>query len=683
MKHFFISLFVILALVTGLMSGMSVARAQEVCPSGQVMDPFGTCMTQASLDAQNTTATEAQKAAANTQTDYSGKDDAAYNGIMMRIMTLFAWLVGVAAITLDNAVYYTVVTMGNYVGHLSAIGVTWRILRDIGNIALIFGFLGIGISVILNVNWYGGKTKMLPMLLVAAIFLNFSLFFTEAVIDTGNLFATQFYKQINGGNPASAKNFDAATISNDGISNKIMAQLGLQSIYGQVRQNNKAAEIFKGGNPWIVGFMGILLFIITAFVLFSLAFILISRFIYLIFLIIFAPIGFAGLAVPQLKARADKWWSALFAQTITAPVLLLLLYVALAVITDAQFLTGFGTTKDWTGFVTGNYTGFASMMLSFFVAMGLLLLVTIQAKSLSAFGAGKATSLAGKLTFGATAFGLRSTVGAGSQAASRFVRGRSWGASKTGRILSGTLDRGAKASFDVRGVTAGGGLKGLGLDAGKVTEGGYKAREEKSAKAHEEYAKSLTASSIERKQTEEETNKILAAKAKQKEAEDRHVEAANDHDVVAQRLNLRRAEVARIEEEKKKDKYWGADLKNEQRLEAARQALSTEEAEHNTAATKLAQAQKDKNTRTAEAEKTKEDIKTATSQSAKEKYAETIKGPLFGNSIPGWALFGPGGAIAAKNIVKKKKNTVDLDEMKKFLEAKDAPVKEEKPPEAH
>ena len=88
---------------------------------------------------------------------------------------------------------------GDYVNNLSAVGVTWRILRDLGNIIIIFGFLAIGITTILNVNWYGGKMKMLPMLLVSAVFLNFSLFITEAVIDTGNLFATQFYTQINGG----------------------------------------------------------------------------------------------------------------------------------------------------------------------------------------------------------------------------------------------------------------------------------------------------------------------------------------------------------------------------------------------------------------------------------------------------------------------------------------------------
>jgi len=56
-------------------------------------------------------------------------------------MKLFAWLLGAAAITLDNAMYYTVVHMGSYINGLSAVGVAWRILRDIGNIILIFGFI--------------------------------------------------------------------------------------------------------------------------------------------------------------------------------------------------------------------------------------------------------------------------------------------------------------------------------------------------------------------------------------------------------------------------------------------------------------------------------------------------------------------------------------------------------------
>ena len=340
------------------------------------------------------------KSAANTiKNPDLGESGEAFGETMTWIMSLFAWLVGVAAITLNYAVFYTVVTMGTYVENLSAVGVTWNIMRDIGNIILIFGFLAIGISIILSTEKFGYGKKMLPMLLIAAVFLNFSLFISMAVIDTGNLFATQFYTQIVGGTLPTSADMSRMTTESEGISNKIMAQLGLQTIY-DIRTNT---ALVKAGNSWIVGFMGIILFLITAFVMFSLAFILIARFVILLLLIIVAPIGFAGLAVPKLKGLADQWWSKLFEQTITAPVLLLLLYIALAVITDVQFLSGIcgsGTcSKNWAGFVEGNdMAGFASMMLSFLVAMGLLLAVVVASKKMSAFGGAGATKLAGKLS---------------------------------------------------------------------------------------------------------------------------------------------------------------------------------------------------------------------------------------------------------------------------------------------
>jgi len=395
-------------------------------------------------------------------------------GVIQWIMMLFAWLVGVAALALDYAVYYTVVTMGNYVHNLTAIGVVWRILRDISNIALIFGFLAIGIATILDTEKFGWKTKMLPMLLIAAVFLNFSLFISEAVIDAGNMFATEFYTQINGGvlptavpSGAIATNGITLTPTNEGISNRIMGQLGLQTIYNV----NTNTGIFKDSNSWIIGFLGIILFLITAFVMFSLAFILIARFITLIFLIIVAPIGFAGLAIPMLSKQAGQWWSMLFEQTITAPVLLLMLYIALAVITDVHFLTGFGVTNGsasaWTSwFSSGGLAGFASMLLSFLVAMGLLLAVVVFAKKIGAAGAGWATKMGGRLSFGAVSFAGRATLGsAGNVLAGKHMQ--SWARKNYALrplVLAGKGLR--SATYDVR--NAPGVTKGLGAFAGAI-----------------------------------------------------------------------------------------------------------------------------------------------------------------------------------------------------------------------
>lgn len=468
----------------------------------------------------------------------SPANDASYDFVMSKLMGLFAWLVGAAAITLDNAVFYTIVKMGSFADPgtgLSAIGVTWRILRDVGNIILIFGFIAMGIAVIIEADWYGSGTKFLPKLLIAAVFVNFSLFISGAVVSAGNLFATQFYTQINAGQPAGQKNLSFDGVHNEGISNKLMAQLGLQTLYNVNFAQNKA--IFSAGNMWIVGFMAILLFLVAAFVMFSLAFILIARFVALVFIIIIAPIGFVGLAVPKLEEYAQQWWSQLIEQTITAPVLLLMLYVALRVITDVQFLSDFGVPSkaSWLDVMTGNTAGtvaaagaalnngqsvssLAGLLLSFLIAMGLLLVVTVLAKKLSAFGAGWATGLASKATFGLTSatlgFAGRNSLGWGSTRLANRLRGSAFARrSFVGRGLVSGLDRGSKASFDFRNaatIKSAGGIgfvKDAGVAFGAGTKGGYADWEKKKIEDRTKYAATLRQTKEEEHQQEVEESR--------------------------------------------------------------------------------------------------------------------------------------------------------------------------------
>jgi hypothetical protein len=621
-----------------------------------------TCVSVSSYTSQST-------AAANTQTDAgaSGGDtfQQGLNSIMTSIMSLFAWLLGVAVLILDYSVYYTVINMGSYLSHLTAIGVTWRILRDIGNILLIFGFLGIGISVILNASWYGGKTKMLPMLLVAAIFLNFSLFFAEAIIDVGNLFATQFYTQINGGVTPTASSLSTVSVANEGISNKLMAQLGLQAIYGN---GTKDTTVFKQANPGYVGFMGIILFMVTAFVMLSLAFILIARFVKLVYLIIIAPIGFAGLAVPQLAGRAKEWWGSLFEQTITAPVLLLLLYVALAVITDAQFLTGAGNA---TGFVNnGDLPGFASYLLSFTIAIALLIAVAMSATRLGAFGGSWATKSAGALTFGATAWGLNRTVSRGAYYAQRGLR-QSKTFNKvnamTGRIMTRGLDRAATASFDARGIAVGGGLKGLGIDAGAPQKGGFTEARTKSIKEHEEETKRIETSFKEGfsekdkamavAKEEEEKTKAENAKTEAQKAKDK---AQQEHDAAETIKKQQEAEVVRLAAIDKADRDARRPSTVGDALRVAQQNLATSEDNLKTAAESLAKTTSNLSQATV-AEKKATEAKTKAEGGAMQKginesktaYAEGISHPIASILPPNLIGYGPAAGAAAKKIIKE------------------------------
>ncbi|HET9641695.1 MAG TPA: hypothetical protein VFP46_02510 [Candidatus Paceibacterota bacterium] len=405
--------------------------------------------------------------------------------VMSWIAAMFAYLVAMAMIALNYAMYYTVIKMGSYIHDLSAVGVTWRILRDVGNIMLIFGFLASGIMVMFDSNQYGFGSKLLPKLLIAAIFINFSLFFAEAIVDTGNLFATQIYTQINGGKMPTLET------AKSGIAEKIMERVGILQLYNNVR-NDQLTLI--GGAPIFVGFMSIILFIVISFVMFSLAFILVARFVVLLLLLIVAPVGFAGWAIPSLNGISKKWWSTLVGQTMTAPVLLLLLYVAVSVITDPKFL-GFGGDADWLGLTKGtlNMSGYASTLLAFLVAMGLLLVVLTVAKSMSALGAGLATKTTGSLMFGTTAWLGRRTGGALAMKGANALR-----KTKFARVpLVGTravkgLEKIGTSSFDVRGSTgAATALKTFKIEAGSAQKGGYKEDLKKSVESRTKYAAEL------------------------------------------------------------------------------------------------------------------------------------------------------------------------------------------------
>ncbi|MHB8860203.1 MAG: hypothetical protein ACYC48_00505 [Minisyncoccota bacterium] len=621
---------------------------------------------------------------ANTATDPDLSSG--FGAIMAWIMSLFAWLVGVAALTLDYAVYYTVVTMGSYVSHLTAVGVAWRVLRDAANIMLIFGFLMIGITTILNVDWYGKWQKLIPSLLVAAVALNFSLFISEAMIDGTNLIAVQFYQQINGGSLPTmsgsgltglATNGVNLNTGNEPISNAIMGQLGLATLYN-VNGNQKALE---GDHTWIIGWMGVLLFIITAFVLFSLAFILIARFVALIFFILLSPVGFMGMALPMMQYRAGQWWDNFLAQIVTAPVLLLLLYVALAIITDANFISGFHASGSWLD--TNNLVGYAGILLSFLVAIGFLLMVVIKAKSMSAFGASWATKTAGKLSFGTTAWVGTKVGGLPSHYIARTIKTSAWGGTRSGRVAASAFDRAAKASYDVRGSVIGGVLKERGVDAGKVAESGYQGQRERALKGHETYVKSIDKAFEERGavKNKEEKETIARVTLAHEDAEKAKVSAQAQKDSAEERVKRYGTEVTRLAEIDKNDKAAGRPSSVASALKGAQQNLADSQKDLATATTKLATAAttfEDIEKAKAAAEKASETRMGEEKKAVKKAYAEKLgtKNPLMWTVNLG--MYGPGTAEASRKITKglaKKKTKDQLGDLLKKL-AKEEKEKE-------
>lgn len=319
---------------------------------------------------------------------------------LLKVLELFAWLTGAAGVMMGNALYFTVVRMGAIVNTMPSIKLAWGVFRDLGNILLIFGFILIGIATILDNATYGAK-KTLPKLLLVALTLNFSLFVAEFIVDTGNMFATQFYTEINGGKTLTG-NFN---VSDEPISNAIMSSLGLTKIYdfngNHVLKTQATSQLDVANNKshWFITFFAaIILFAITAFVLGTIAIMLVARFVILLFLLIVSPIGFIGLAgIPVISGYGKKWWKALSDQTLFAPILLLLLLVVVHLIQEP---TIFNMVNQ--GSITNTSAGgISNLLLGFSIVIGLLLSALIIAKSLSGKTAGFATKWSSRLTFGA------------------------------------------------------------------------------------------------------------------------------------------------------------------------------------------------------------------------------------------------------------------------------------------
>ena len=71
----------------------------------------------------------------------------------------------------------------------------WKSTRDLANMFFIFILLFIAIATILQLSSYGAKA-LLAKLIIFALLINFSLFITRVIIDSGNITAMFFYDAI-------------------------------------------------------------------------------------------------------------------------------------------------------------------------------------------------------------------------------------------------------------------------------------------------------------------------------------------------------------------------------------------------------------------------------------------------------------------------------------------------------
>jgi len=431
-----------------------------------------------------------------------------FTGIAFLFLTLSGLILGLAGTVFNWVVIRTVFQFGTYFGTNEGMLIAWGVMRDIANIGLLFGFIFMGVLLILNVDGgghgHGGgisAKKAIPRLIIFAVLLNFSLFASQAVIDVANAFSASF-ATLAGENCSSSTSTGTASdadqtneeCSNVGISGQILKVAGLTAIWDSENRDIDAAmkNLLDRPYSYAVSLIMLSVFVlVTAMVLLAGSIMLIIRVVVLSLLMVTSPIGFAGMAIPKLQGIASMWWSKLMSQAFFAPVYLLLIFISIKLtegLSSGEATLANALIANQGTSVAGNM----QVVMVFLVVIGFMIASLIAATKMGAMGAKLATQSVAGATVGFAGFAGRRTLGAASGAVANRIASSSWARSNGlgSRFAYNIANKGATSSYSAR-TGINNLTKGAGLDIGnanKKVAHGLHGIEEEEVKARVEFA---------------------------------------------------------------------------------------------------------------------------------------------------------------------------------------------------
>ncbi|MBN2094088.1 MAG: hypothetical protein JW740_01830 [Candidatus Zambryskibacteria bacterium] len=392
----------------------------------------------------------------------------AVGNFLMFISSLVLYLCG---LLFDAIIKFSIVdmavTVGNPVGVGGAITAAWITLRDIANICFIFVLLYAAFKAMFDLN-FGAAGTTIRNIIIIALLINFSLFFSKVVIDASNIVAVGFYHSIT--TPSFTLRQGDPPL--EGISPGFMRMLGIQGFYG-----SKVLDSIKGWDSILVyGIMSSVFMLILAVTLLMASIMFIARYVILIFLMILSPLAFIAFIIPGLGGKFNEWKNALINQSFFAPIFFALIWVAfrlgntLITSIEKSFPNGALNFSE----MTSKPAGSVYLIINYVLIIGFTIAALIFSKKMAVAGATGSAFKAisggiGAAAIGGAALAGRQTIGRGASRVAESERFQNWAArSRVGELtLQGT--RGfANRSFDVRGIADT--RLGRAIGAGKITE---------------------------------------------------------------------------------------------------------------------------------------------------------------------------------------------------------------------
>lgn len=477
------------------------------------------------------------------------------------VFQLAATVLGFVGLIFNWIVVLSVFQFGTYFGNSAGLLLGWSILRDIGNIMLLFAFIFMGIMTMLDTHSFDTR-RAIPRLLIFAVFLNFSLFASEAVIDGANFLSASLYQQAGQSSKqdcsAASNGVTSCTQQQVGISGAIIEASGLTTIWNLDDAGVKKISGNNGTSALVMMLLAVFM-LIAAVVLGAGAIMLFIRALTLIFLLVLSPLGFAAMAIPQLEQQGKDWWNKLISQAFFAPVFILLILVSLQIVRSLQSI-GMGTGQTFASAIATPGSTTVGIVIIFMIVIGFLVGSLMSASKMGAMGAGFATKTAGNLvggaTFGAAAFIGRRTGGALADKAGTAIRSSTWARNNQGlaRIALKATDKVSHASFDARGTKTIGALaKATKIDfgqAGKTAKGGFHAIEEKAVKERLDLVNNLKQTQTEKDLEQRFKDEKKSVEQQKKEAQQQYERERESKEITnTANARTRQAEENRAQEE--------------------------------------------------------------------------------------------------------------------------------------
>ena len=422
------------------------------------------------------------------------------------MVSFFGSFVAIAGYALDWSIHLFITQFGQmYIkyGIGAVVEGTWGTVRDIFNLTFIFGLVYIGFQIILGINESSAK-RTIPLLIVAALLVNFSLFVVKFIVDFANLTALQIYnlfgvakalgegKEVVG--EAAGGAIDVLGTFGPSISLAFINTIGVTSLLS----HGPGADTAEGV-PMFYTFGMIVVFLVLIYVFFAAAILITIRFAALTFYMIFSPIMFLGWVFPGMKKYSDQFWHGLFGQAFFAPALLFMLYITYQL---SAGLAGDGLNReggaafenkadalDFAQFVPYLILIVVFMMASLIVAKKMANQGASMVGKVNDWAVSKAGLAAGGMTAGLVARAGRNTIGAGAYA----VQNSKWGnelaarGGRLGKMAYNGVGKVADSSFDGRKI--GGVGKKMGIGEGR--KGGMTTILKEEKESDEKFMKAL------------------------------------------------------------------------------------------------------------------------------------------------------------------------------------------------